>query len=234
MLKAELHIHTGSDPKDTYINYSNKEIIDEMKRRGYDVLAITCHNKYFDDKKTLEYAKHKGIILIEGIEKTIDKKHVLVYNAPKKEVEKAKTLDDLWEIKNKNKDVLIIAPHPYFIGSTCLKNEILRYKNLFDSYEISFFYTRGFDMNKKTVKLAKKLNKPLVGNCDIHNINFRGNVYTIINAKHNKKDIIDAIKKGKTKVVRKPLPLSEFSRIFKNKVLMTLTYHLNKTFRKLK
>ena len=77
MLKADLHIHTKEDPvhhKD--IKYTAKQLIDHAANQGYEVIAITCHNKVYYNKKIKEYAKKKGILLIPGIEKTIKRKHV--------------------------------------------------------------------------------------------------------------------------------------------------------------
>ncbi|MFW6285559.1 MAG: PHP-associated domain-containing protein [Nanoarchaeota archaeon] len=221
-LKTELHIHTNLDPKDTSIRYTNKQIIDEMYKRGYHVIGITCHDKNFDDNNAIKYAKTKGITLIEGIEKTINKQHVLIYNAPKEEVEKIKSLNQLQTLKNNNPQMLIIAPHPYFIHSSCLKDNIKKYKTLFDAYEISFFYLKNFNLNKKTIKMAQKYNKPLVGNCDVHNLNFQGNVYTLINSSNNKKDIINAIKQNKTIVIKHPLTKTKFFKILLNAIFNIL------------
>jgi predicted metal-dependent phosphoesterase TrpH len=215
MLKAELHSHINLDPIDKYdIHYSAKKLIDEMKRRGYDVLAITCHDYYFEKEEVTEYAKSQGITLIPGIEKTIEKKHTLIYNAPKNQIEKIRTLKELEELKEKNPQMLIIAPHPFFKGAQCHKNNLKRYKELFDAYEYSFFYTRFFNMNKKMLRLAKRYKKPVVGNCDIHSLDFVGNVYRLIDSKPNKNDIIKAIKSNKIKLQAQPLPIRRFTKIF--------------------
>ena len=215
MLKAELHSHINLDPIDKYaIHYSAKKLIDEMAKRDYDVLAITCHDYYFDNKEVTEYAKSKGITLIPGIEKTIEKKHTLIYNAPKNSVETIRTLEELEELKKQHPEMLIIAPHPFFKSAHCHKNNIKKYKDLFDAYEYSLFYTRFFNMNKKMLKLAKKNKKPVVGNCDIHSLDFDGNVYTLIDSKPNKTDIINAIKQNKIKLQAQPLTIKRFAKIF--------------------
>ena len=44
LLKADFHIHTREDPHD-FIRYTSVELLEEAARQGYDVIALTCHNK---------------------------------------------------------------------------------------------------------------------------------------------------------------------------------------------
>ncbi|MBU0457656.1 MAG: PHP-associated domain-containing protein [Nanoarchaeota archaeon] len=208
MLKAELHIHIDKDPIDN-IKYSAYDLIDEAKKKNFDILAITCHDYFFEDNLIDDYAKEKGIILIKGIEKTIKKKHVLIYST-KKEVEKINSFKELSEFKEKNPDTLIIAPHPFHHDPTCLGKRIIKYLDLFDAWEYSYYYTKWFNPNKKTVKLAKKFNRILVGNSDVHDLYFLGKTFTLIDAKKEKNSIIQAIKEGKVKRISKPLTIKEF------------------------
>jgi hypothetical protein len=94
--------------------------------------------------------------------------------------------------------------------SFCLKEKILEYLDLFDEWEHSFFYTSLFNPNKKLLKHAKKLKKPVVGNSDIHYLDDLGLTYTLIDSKKDEALVFDAITKGKTKVVTKPLSFFNF------------------------
>src|SRR3989338_9121674 len=96
MLKAELHTHTNDDPKDKkWITYSTRELVEEAIRKKFDVLAITCHNFFYQNKELQEYAKKRGLILIFGIEKDVENKHVLLYNITPEDAIKVNTFDDL-------------------------------------------------------------------------------------------------------------------------------------------
>lgn len=212
MLKAQLHTHIKEDKEDFHVNYSIFELIDSAKKNKIDVLGITCHDMFFYDKKAFDYAKKKGIILIFGIEKTIENKHVLILNTSKK-AEKISDFKELIEFKRDNPNILIIAPHPYHHDSTCLKDDIIRYKHVFDAFEYSFFYTKQFNPNKKTEKIAKELNKPLIATSDVHYLEDMNLSYTMIDSKKTSLDIIKAIKNGRIQITINPLNI--FNLIFR-------------------
>ena len=222
MLKAEFHTHVKGDPQDN-ISYSAKQLVDKAAELNYDVLAITCHNWVYEDQSIEEYAKNKNIILFRGIERDIENKHTLLYNITNDEAQKIFTFTDLKKAKEKNPDIFVIAPHPFMFTKTCLKNKIIKHFKLFDAWEISFFTLSFFDFNRKTKRLAKKFNKPLVGNSDVHRLKDLGRAYTLIDAKKDRDEIFKAIKNNKIKVIENPLKLKEFLSIIFN-----VTKHLFK------
>ena len=218
MLKAELHIHTNADPRDK-IQFSIYELIDKAAEQNYNVLGITCHNYAYYDKEAKEYAKNKGIILISGMEMDLEGKHTLIYNITNTEAKKIKTFQDLQKLKEQKlkeeeEKIFVIAAHPYHLGTMCLKNNIIKHLSLFDAWEYSFFYTRYLNPNNKTIRLAKKHQKPIVGSSDVHYLKDLGRTYTLIDSEKEESEIFEAIKAGRTKVVTKPLPTSEFLKIF--------------------
>ena len=79
MLKVELHSHTADDPLDP-IPYSTRDLIDRAAVLGYDALAITLHDRQLDVRPLEAYAADRGLILIPGIERTIEGKHVVLLN----------------------------------------------------------------------------------------------------------------------------------------------------------
>ncbi|MBI4446015.1 MAG: hypothetical protein HY645_08895 [Acidobacteria bacterium] len=81
-LKAELHAHTLEDPIDggRIVSHSAHQLIDEAARQGFDVLAITNHDQMLFTPELEAYAAHAGIILIPGVEATLEGKHLLLYN----------------------------------------------------------------------------------------------------------------------------------------------------------
>jgi hypothetical protein len=78
-LKADLHLHTGDDPLD-YITYSNKEMIDHAAELGFEILAITNHDFMSHRAELADYADSRGVVLVPGVEATIENRHVLLYN----------------------------------------------------------------------------------------------------------------------------------------------------------
>ena len=52
VLKVELHAHTDDDPLDR-IGHSTEQLIDRAAALGYDAIAVTLHNRYFDPVLTL-------------------------------------------------------------------------------------------------------------------------------------------------------------------------------------
>ena len=204
MLKCDLHLHCKGDPEDTWIKYTAKDLIDKSKEIGLDVIAITPHDKLFDDQEAIDYAESQGILLIPGIEKNINKKHTIIIN-PTKEIETIHTFKQLKEYKKNHPEILIIAAHPYYLKKCCHGNNIIRYKNIFDALEFSYFYTNLINPNKKLQKIAKIYNKPVIGNSDTHIIKNLGKTHSIIQAKKDTRNIIDSIKAGRIEIVTQPL-----------------------------
>lgn len=196
MLKADLHIHTREDPYDSYrIKYSPKELIDYAASLGYKVLSITNHDMVCYNKELAHYAKGKGILLIPGIEKTIKRKHVLIYNITQEQADKVKGFEDLQEVRNKGG--VVVAAHPYFFIPCSLGKELIENIDVFDAVEYSSFCTVLVNFNKKAVKIAERYKKPIIGNSDTHNLLTLGYTYSLIDSKQDVDSVLDAIKKNR-------------------------------------
>jgi len=106
-LKADLHLHTAEDPLDR-VRYTAKELISKAADQNYDVISITNHHQMTFNSDLLSYARERGILLIPGVEMTIQRRHVLVLNPPPYE-----TCSDFYSLsKLRRPETLIIAPHP--------------------------------------------------------------------------------------------------------------------------
>lgn len=202
-LKCDLHLHTNEDPKDKFITHSPQELIDHASNLGFNVLAITLHEKNGYRKKLIDYAKTKDILLIPGCEANIEGKHVLLYNFSDEEIKKIKKIQDIKKFKKKNN--LVIAPHSYYFTKSCLREKLDNNIEVFDAIEYCHFYHKFFSFNKKAVQMAKKYSKPLIGTSDCHRMWQMGHTYTLINSKKTVKDIIQAIKQNKVQLKTKPL-----------------------------
>ena len=212
MLKADLHLHTKEDPEDKdFIKYSAKDVIDRAALLGFNVLAFTLHNKVLSNEKLKKYASDKEILLIPGAEKTIDGKHVLIYNVKQEEIDKVKSFDDLNLLRRKN--TMIIAPHPFFIKKSVGGKILLKYIDFFDVIEYSHFYLNWLNFNKKAVEIAKKYKKPILGTSDAHRWYQFNHTYALIDSKKDINSVIKAIKGNKTRLVTRPLEFFNFLKI---------------------
>ncbi len=201
-LKADIHIHTSEDPKEK-IHYSAKQLIEGAHKKGYEVLAITNHNSLTYSRELKNYAEKFEILLIPGVEATIEKKHVLLYNIDYSE--KIKTFSDLKKIKTE--ESLIIAPHPFFPSPVALQGKLLKNKDLFDAVEYCHFYFSWLNFNHKGVQFAEYNNLPMVGTSDSHSWWQFHTTYSLVQAEKSIKGVIKAIKQGKVEIVSSPLTL---------------------------
>ncbi|NLT66872.1 MAG: hypothetical protein GXX84_09740 [Acidobacteria bacterium] len=207
-LKAELHAHCSLDPIDYRIcQHTPEELIAYAAKLRYDVLAITCHDLDVWSEELSDYASSLGITLIPGMEVTTERtRHTLVYNFHAK----AEELNTLSKIRSRSRnDTLVIAPHPFFPGRTCLRNRLGSNLDLFDAIECSGFYTRTLDFNHRSEKIAANRRKPLVGNGDVHYLWQLGRTFTWIYSEPGVLPIINAVKQGLVRLQRSPLTWSE-------------------------
>src|SRR2546428_536556 len=91
-LRADLHIHTNE--AEPFIAYNARDVIARAAREGYRVLSITNHDTLTFSGELAAYARDHGIVLIPGVEATVEGRHVLVYNADVA-VDKLQTFADL-------------------------------------------------------------------------------------------------------------------------------------------
>ena len=208
MLKADLHLHCKGDPYDTHIKYSWKQVINRAAKHNFQVLSFTLHDRILYIKEMIDYAKKKNILLIPGIEVSIKEKHILIYNITEQQRTKIKSFKDLEKLKNQG--AVIIAAHPFLPMKEALKNQTFRYMNLFHGLEINHFYQSWLHPQRKTIRIAKKHNKTLIGTSDLHNLWTMNYTYTFIDAQKTKESVLNALKSRKTKLVSKPLPFILF------------------------
>ena len=131
-LKTELHSHTIDDPKDgkSIVVHSAQQLIDKAEEQEFQVLSITNHNQLLFSSSLEEYARERGILLIPGVEATLEGKHVLLYNFL--------DYDDSWDnpeivAQRKGPNQLVIAPHPFFPIPTALRKRVAHWNGLFDA-----------------------------------------------------------------------------------------------------
>jgi len=201
-LKADLHMHSGEDQFDV-LGYSAYDVIARCAELDFNVIAITNHIIFTYEEAWRDYAANKGILLIPGVEASIQGKHVLLLNADAG-ANHLKTFEDLADYKNAN-DVYVVAPHAFSWSTICLRDLAYLHADLFDAVEIHHFYTKQLNPNKKAYAFAREYNKILIGNSDCHHHKYIGKTYSQIKADQNIDAVMNALRAGAIKVVTEPL-----------------------------
>jgi predicted metal-dependent phosphoesterase TrpH len=202
MLKVELHSHTADDPADP-IPYSTCELIDRAAALGYGALAVTLHDRQLEIERFSEYARERGIVLIPGIERTIEGSHVLLLNFSRR-TEAVRTFDDLRRLKS-SESGLVVAPHPFFPAGHSLRGRINEHAALFDAVEYNAMFTASLNFNEAAERWAARHGKPMVGNGDVHRLQQLGSTYSLVDAPPDPGAICEAIRAGRVAVVSRPL-----------------------------
>ncbi len=178
-LKTNLHFHCKEDPSD-YIQYTFKEGIDRASELGFDVIALTLHNAFGYTEERAQYAASKNILLIPGIEKTIQGRHVVILNGDR-DSEKIHTFEELRAYRMSHGAIFVLAPHPYFPWFS-LKEKLKEYIDLFDGIEKSWYYSKHIDGNKEAHRMACQYTLPYIATSDTHVLTFINRSYTLVHA----------------------------------------------------
>jgi predicted metal-dependent phosphoesterase TrpH len=202
LLKADLHLHTREG--DPFIAYDSYALVDRAAREGYAVLSITNHDRLTFSERLQAYAAQRGILLIPGAEATIEGCHVLLYNFDVS-LSALRTFADLRRFKGP--EWLVIAPHPFFPASFSLGHRLVRELDLFDAIELSHFYTRWIDFNRRAVRLARASGRALVGSSDSHLVRQLGTTYSLVEGERTVSSVLSAIRHHRVHVVSHPLTL---------------------------
>jgi predicted metal-dependent phosphoesterase TrpH len=216
-LKVDLHLHTADDPLDR-ISYSAKDIIVRAADEEFDVISITNHDRLTFNQDLYDFAREMGILLIPGIEATLENRHVLVLNPPRN-----KTFSDFSSLsKALRPETLVIAPHPYFPGAFSLNGCFKENFGLFDAIEYCHFYTPRINFNLRALEFSRSNGFPLIGNSDTHFLFQFGTTYSMIYAEKNIESVFAAIRENKVEVVTRPLSPREMGWIARRFLRMKL------------
>jgi predicted metal-dependent phosphoesterase TrpH len=228
MLKVELHAHTSDDPKDR-IPYTAHDLIDRAAELGYQGLAITLHDRWMGAAGLDAYARHRGVVLISGIERTIEGKHVLLINFGRAAAE-VNAFADLGALRKNDPAGLVIAPHAFYPGGTSLRRVLDRHAALFDAVEFNAFYTARLNaFNDAAVEWAARHGKPVVANTDLHRLQQLGTTYSLVDAEPNPLAICTAIKEGRVEFRTAPLRLVDAAIHFGDLLFSELTSSARRT-----
>ena len=219
MLKVELHTHTADDPQDRVL-HSACALIDRAAVCEYDAIAITLHDRQLDVRPLAPFAAERGIVLIPGIERTIEGRHVLLLNFPGS-AENVKSFGDVARLKRQAPG-LVVAPHPFFPSPRCLLERMNEHADLFDAVEYNAMFTASLNFNVLAERWARRHDKPMVGNGDVHQLEQLGTTYSLVDAERDPVSICEAIATGRVRIVSRPLPWSTAARIATNLIAPSL------------
>lgn len=210
VLKVELHAHTADDPLDR-IPYTTEQLIDHVASLGYDALAITLHDRQLDLAPLVAYAAERRVTLIPGIERTIEGRHVLLLNF-RSGAEDVQSFEDLRQLRARERG-LVVAPHPFFPTSSCLRELMNEHAALFDAVEYNAMFTSMVNFNRAAVRWAAAHGKPMVGNGDVHRLVQSGTTYSLVDAERDPGAICAAIRDGRVRVEASPLSALTAARV---------------------
>jgi predicted metal-dependent phosphoesterase TrpH len=203
VLKIELHAHTADDPADL-IPHTARQLIDRAATLGYDAIAVTLHDLYYDVRCEEAYARAKRVVLIPGIERTIDGCHLLLLNFPAA-CAAVSSVEDLRALKASHPAGLVIAPHPFYPIRSAVGPHLNRWAALVDAVEVSSMFTARIDYNRRGIDWARRHGKPLVGTTDVHLLTQLGTTYTLVDAAPDPDAICAAIRCGRIELRTTPL-----------------------------
>ena len=212
MIKVELHAHTAQDPCD-YIPHSTRDLIDRASRLGYGAIAITLHDRHYDPAPDQAYAQSRGLVLIPGIERTIQGRHMLLVNFPA-EAEAVASFEDLRQLRTRHPRGLVIAPHAFYPIGSAIGADADRHADLIDAIEVNSMFVTWLDYNARAVRWARAKGKPLVGNTDLHLLYQLGTTYSLVDAPADADAICEAIRAGRVELRSSPLPIWRAAWIF--------------------
>jgi predicted metal-dependent phosphoesterase TrpH len=179
-IKVDLHIHTVDDPKDV-IDYSAHQLLERARQLGFGVLAITLHDSVFDRREVFADAPAMGVLLIRAAEMRLQGADVIVLNISNEEAAGLRTFDDLRQLRaRRGRSVFTIAPHPFYILGGSIGRRIVDVIDCFDAIEFCHFHKGLFNLNRRAMKLAQQIGKPLIATSDAHRLHAFGRHYTSI------------------------------------------------------
>jgi len=173
MLKLDLHVHSQYSED---ASGSPKEIMNCLKKKGINGMAITDHNSIKGSLEALKL-KPKDFIIIPGTEISTLDGHILALNV-KKEIRRELTVEETVE-KILDEGGIPIVPHLFRKMSGIKEEKLKTIYNKIPAMEVF----NGCSMPKtniKTAKVAKQYNLGGTGGSDAHDPLYAGYGYTII------------------------------------------------------
>jgi len=199
IFKLDLHIHSiySKDSSNTIDN-----IIKRIKKLGLDGFALTDHDTLNGISEASQ--KKDDLLFIPALEVSAKNAHILAFD-PIELIPDNLGIIETVEIIHEQGALAILA-HPYGLPRSWVNSKIVEQAK-FDAIEVAnsaqFPYRY---ILKKNLRLASKLSLPEIGGSDSHVPSTIGKAYTLIeSSSRDIDDILDSIKKGRTKWYGSPI-----------------------------
>lgn len=212
--RIDLHSHCQGDPVDD-LEHTIHEHIDHAHACGLHAIALTWHQRIFDDTAAIAYARERGILLIPGVETELHGRlHTLALNAHAGDIPGTCTLEDL-RIFRQNPNHFVLAPHPYYPHWSCLRTVIDEHPDCFDGVEWCHYHTdwipRGLNPNERARRWAERNHKPLIACSDAHDLRGLGRFYSEVEAEElSAAAIFAALRANRVRFTPQPMTTSYF------------------------
>jgi predicted metal-dependent phosphoesterase TrpH len=204
MLKVELHAHTAHDRVDR-IAHTTRDLVEHAIRLGYHALAVTLHNRQLDMTNDIAWARERGFVLIRGIERTVEGKHILLINFPAQATLRVRRFDDIPRLKDAHPEGLVVVPHAFYPVGSAMGARLDQHACWVDAVEVNSLYMRYLNFNERAMSWARANAKPLVGNTDLHHLQQMGTTFTLVDAEPDAAAICRAIRAGRVELRTRPL-----------------------------
>ena len=204
MLSLDLHVHT-THSRDAFCSVG--EAVKAARAKGLDGIAITDHNSIRGHPEAKKLSRG-GFIIIPGIEVSSADGHILglgVSELVPRGLPARKTVKLIRKLGG-----IAVAAHPFTLG----RKPTLVYKAKFDAIEI--FNSRAlFPSNRLARRFAERNRLPGTAGSDAHFPDEVGLASVRLNCDKNFESILREIKRGRTSISGRNLPLpNQLQKIF--------------------
>src|SRR3954463_5336980 len=218
MLKVELHAHTADDRADR-VAHTTRDLVRHALSLEYGALAITLHDTQNDLTRDAAWARDQGLLLLRGIERTIQGVHTLLINFPAEASLRGRRFEDVAGIKAAHPRGLVVVPHAFYPVSSAMGRRLDAHAGWVDAIEVNAMYTRHVNFNGRAIEWARAHGKPLVGNTDLHHLAQMGTTFTLVDAAPTPDAICKSIRDGRAEIRTTPLPALRAGWLFAGMVL---------------
>lgn len=175
MLKIDLHIHSKYSED---ASGSPKEIMNLLKKKGLNGMAITDHNTIKGSLEALKL-KPKDFAIIPGLEISTNDGHILALGI-EENVDRGRSVEETID-QILDKGGIPVVPHLFRKMSGIKREKLELIYQKIPAMEV-FNGCSLPKTNIKTAKVAKEFNLGGIGGSDAHNPLYAGYGYTTVNS----------------------------------------------------